>query len=80
MDNQKLVQSMVAQYGFSAAAGLDNGLMTRRAGEGDGVMPKRLYFVSSGAKDLLGADGGGAGGMANRSLSSSTGSSFVPCP
>jgi multisite-specific tRNA:(cytosine-C5)-methyltransferase len=64
VDNQKLVQSMVMQYGFSTAAGLDNGLMTRRAGEGDGVMPKRLYFVSSGAKDLLEADGGAAGGMA----------------
>ena len=61
---EKLVKSMRKQYGIDGTdAGLDEGLMTRRAGEAQTDQPKRLYFVSGGAKKLLTADGGGHGGL-----------------
>lgn len=51
------------RYGLDdEKAGLSEGLMTRQAGEQNKDLPKRLYFVSGGAKKLLAADGG-AGGL-----------------
>ena len=68
-----IVASMRAQYGIDAqyAAELRDGLVTRAAGASGASgasAPKRLYYVSPGARELLAAespagDGDGAGGL-----------------
>ena len=64
VENAALVESMRAQYGLDdAKAGISAGLMTRRAGEQDKATPKRLYFVSGGARKLLDAAADGGSGL-----------------
>ena len=68
-----IVASMRTQYGIDAqyAAELRDGLVTRAAGasgSSGSSAPKRLYYVSPGARELLTAespagDGDGAGGL-----------------
>jgi hypothetical protein len=64
--DETIVNSMRAQYGVdAAAAGLRDGLVTRATGDlnvSGAVQPKRLYYVSPGAKRLVAADGN-AGGL-----------------
>jgi len=64
--DETIVHSMRAQYGVDgAAAGLRDGLVTRATGDGNvkgAVQPKRLYYVSPGARRLVAADGN-AGGL-----------------
>ena len=57
-----LAESMRTQYGLSDGIAISEHLMTRRAGEQHEANPKRLYYVSDGARKLLSAEGGGGGG------------------
>ena len=64
VEDEAIVQSMREQYGISAEAiaGIGKGLMTRASGVDKRNAPKRLYYVSPGARSLVAADGG-AGGL-----------------
>ena len=53
VDSNDIVRSMQAQYGLDCAkSGIENGLMTRSLGVEDVENPKRIYYLSPGARAL----------------------------
>lgn len=63
-DDSSAVASITKHYGLSDALALDGALMTRQHSDLPGVSPKRLYYLSKGARKVLTAtakDGTSAG-------------------
>ena len=73
VESLEILESMSRQYGLDVKqSGLKHGLMTRAQGSGDKKNPKRLYYLSPGARALVMGGASGSDESSNSPDSSSS--------